>query len=99
MEKITALTIWTFVSKVMSLLFNMLSRFLMVFFSKEKVSFNYVATVTVHSDFGSQENKISHCFHFFPIYLQFPLILSLAVHCVGISLYSLQKCPFFKYFV
>ena len=29
--KIIALTIWTFVSKVMSLLFNMLSRFLMGF--------------------------------------------------------------------
>ena len=29
--KITALTIWTFVSKVMSLLFNMLSRFVIAF--------------------------------------------------------------------
>ena len=25
--------------------------------------------VTVHSDFGAQENKIYHCFHFFPLYL------------------------------
>ena len=23
--------------------------------------------VTIHSDFGAQENKICHCFHFFPI--------------------------------
>ena len=25
-----------------------------------------MATVTVHCDFGAQENKICHCFHFFP---------------------------------
>ena len=24
-------------------------------------------TVSVHSDFGSQENKVCHCFHIFPI--------------------------------
>ena len=28
-----------------------------------------MATVTVCSDFGAQENKIHHCFHFFPSYL------------------------------
>ena len=28
-----------------------------------------MAVVTVHSDFGAQENKIRHCFHFSPIYL------------------------------
>ena len=27
-----------------------------------------MAAVTTHSDFGAQENKISHCFHCFPIY-------------------------------
>ena len=52
-------------------LFNMLSRC----FSKEQVSFNLVAAVTLHSDFGAQENKICHCFHFFPIYL--PLMMGL----------------------
>ena len=25
--------------------------------------------VTVHSDFGAQENKVCHCSHYFPIYL------------------------------
>ena len=25
-----------------------------------------MATVTIYSDFGTQENKICHCFHFFP---------------------------------
>ena len=33
---------------------------------KEQVSFNFMAAVTICSDFGSQENKVSHCF---PIYL------------------------------
>ena len=28
-----------------------------------------MVAVTVHSGFGAQENKICHCFHFFPIYL------------------------------
>ena len=28
-----------------------------------------MATVTNCSDFGAQENKVSHCFYFFPIYL------------------------------
>ena len=49
----------------MSLLFNMLSR-LVRFSSKEQVSFNFMAAVTICSDFGAQENKVSHCFHLFP---------------------------------
>ena len=39
------------------------------FSSKEQVSFNFIAAVTICSDFGAQENKVSHCFYFFPIYL------------------------------
>ena len=34
--------------------------------SKEQVSFNFMAAVTICSDFGAQENKICHCFHFPP---------------------------------
>ena len=30
---------------------------------------NFMAAVTVHSDFGAQENKICHCFHFVAFYL------------------------------
>ena len=66
--KTISLTRWTFVSKVKSLLFNMLSR-LLITFSKEQASFNFMATVTIHSDFGTQENKVCHCFACFPIYL------------------------------
>ena len=25
--------------------------------------------ITVHSDLGAQENKLCHCFHFFPLYI------------------------------
>ena len=28
-----------------------------------------MSAITVHSDFGAQENKVCHCFHCFPIYL------------------------------
>ena len=38
------------------------------FSSKEQASFNFMATVTVLSDFGAQENKFCHCFHFLPFY-------------------------------
>ena len=64
-----ALTIQTFVSKVMSLLFNTLSRFVIAFFPPSKRFFNFMATVTVCSDFGAQKRKICPCSHFFPFYL------------------------------
>ena len=50
--KTIALTRWTFVDKVMSLLFNMLSR-LVITSSKEQVSFNFMAEVTICIDFWS----------------------------------------------
>ena len=43
--KTTVLTRWTFVGKVMSLLFNMLSRLIISFPSKEQASFNFMAAV------------------------------------------------------
>ena len=43
------------VDKVTSLLFNILSRLVMT-------------AITICSDFGAQKNKVSHCFHCFPIY-------------------------------
>ena len=36
---------------------------------KTVTDFNFMAAVTICSDFGVQENKICHCFRFFPIYL------------------------------
>ena len=32
------------------------------FLSKEQASFNFMAAVTIHSDFGAQENEICQCF-------------------------------------
>jgi len=32
----------------------------------EQVSFNFIAAVIIHSDFGAQENKICYCVHFSP---------------------------------
>ena len=61
--KTIALNIQIFVGKMMSLLFNTLSRFV-IFPSKEQASFNFMTTVTVHSYFAAQENKIYHVFHF-----------------------------------
>ena len=48
--KTVALTRWTFVRKVMSLLFNMLSRFVIAFLPRNK-PFNFMVAVTIHSDF------------------------------------------------
>ena len=62
--KTIALTRWTFVGKRMSLLFNMLSR-LVISFLKEQASFNFMAAVTIWSDFGAKENRLS-LFPLFP---------------------------------
>ena len=67
-KKNIALTIWTFIGKVMSLLFNMLSRFVSSP-SKQQVSFTCIPVITICSDFGAQENKTCHCFHFSSFYL------------------------------
>ena len=61
-----ALTIWTFVGKVMSLLFNMLSKLVIAFLPRSK---HLLISCTICSDFGAQENKVHHCFHCFPICL------------------------------
>ena len=50
------LTIWTFVSKVMSLLFNMLSRFAIAFLPRSK-GLDFMAAVTICSDFGAPKVK------------------------------------------
>ena len=49
-----ALTRWTFVGKVMSLLLNMLSRLVITFLLRSKC-LNFMAAVTICSDFEAQE--------------------------------------------
>ena len=39
------------------------------FSSEEQASFNFMAAITICSDFGAPQNKVSHCFHCIPIYL------------------------------
>ena len=54
--KTLALTRRTFAGKVMSLLFNMLSRLVITFLPRSK-SLNFMAAVTICSDFGASKNK------------------------------------------
>ena len=54
---------------VMSLLFNILSRWVIAFLPRSKYLLISQLQSTFCSDFGAQENKVSHCFHCFPIYL------------------------------
>ena len=54
--KTIALTVWTFVSKVMSLLFNMLSRFVIASLPRSKC-LNFMAAVTYCSNFGAKKAK------------------------------------------
>ena len=68
-EKTIALTRRTFVNKVMSLLFNTLSRFVIVFLPRSRPLLISWLKYTLDSDFGAPQNKVSHCFHYFPIYL------------------------------
>ena len=55
-----ALTRRTSVVKVMSLLFNMLSRLVIAFLPRSK-RLNFMAAVTTCSDFGAPQNKVCHC--------------------------------------
>ena len=67
--KTIALTRQTFVDKVMSLLFNMLSRLVVTFLPRSKcllISWLQSPSAVI---LEPPKNKICHCFHCFPIYL------------------------------
>ena len=67
--KTIALTRWTFVGKVMSLLFNMLSKLVITFLLRSK----HLLTSWLQSPSAvileSPKIKVCHCFQCFPIYL------------------------------
>ena len=66
--KIIGLTRWTFVGKVMSLLFNMLSRLVIAFLPRNKCLL--ISWLQSLSAVILEPPKIvSYCFHCFPIYL------------------------------
>ena len=91
--KTIALTRWTFVGKVMSLLFNMLSRLVIAFLPRskcffcfvlflEQVFFDFMAAITIRSDPGAQKNKVCHCFQFSHlfVFLSVSCIISMFPH-------------------
>ena len=66
--KTIALTRWTFVGKVMSLLLNMLSRLVITFLPRSKrllISWLQSPSAVI---LEPPKNKVSYCFHCFPIY-------------------------------
>ena len=66
--KTIAVTRWTFVGKVMSVLFNMLSRLVITFLPRSKRVL--VSWLQSPSAVILEPPKIvCHCFHCFPIYL------------------------------
>ena len=66
--KTVALTRGTFISKVMSLLLNMLSRFVIAFLTKSKRLLIPRLQSPHAVIFGAQKNKVCHCFHRSPLY-------------------------------
>ena len=65
-RKTITLTRWTFVGKVMSLLFNTLSRFLLAFLPRSKHL--WISWLQSPSAVILETQKIvCHCFHYFPI--------------------------------
>ena len=64
--KTIALTLQTFVSKVMPLLFKMLSRLVIAVLSWSKCLLISWRQSASYCDFGAQENKICDCCQFFP---------------------------------
>ena len=66
--KTIALTRWTFVGKVMSLLFNMLSRLVITFLPRSKRLLTSWLQSPSAMILEPPKNKVSHCFHYFPIY-------------------------------
>ena len=51
-----------------------------------------MSAVTVHSDFGAQENKVCHCSHFSPIYLSW----SDGTRCQDLHFWTLSFKPSFS---
>ena len=67
--KTIALTRWTFVDKVMSLLSNMLSRLVITFLPRSKPLFTSWLQSPSAVILEPRKNKVCHCFHCFSIYL------------------------------
>ena len=83
--KTIALTIWTFVGKVMSLLFNMLSRLVITFLPRSKrllISWLQSPSLVILEP----EKIVCHCFDCFPIYLPW----NDGTRCHGLSFLNVE---------
>ena len=84
--KTIALTRWTFVGKVMSLLLNLLSKLVITFLPKSKcllISWLQSPSAVI---LEPRKNEVSHCFHCFPIYLPW----SVGTGCHNISFLNVE---------
>ena len=91
--KTIAFSLWTFVSKVISLLFNMLCRFVLAFLSRTMhllISWLQSPFTVI---FGAHKNKTCYCFNFFPFY--FPW--SDETRCHYLSFWMLNSRPAFSF--
>ena len=90
-EKSIALTRWTFVSKVMSPLFNTLSRLVTAFLPRSKhllISWLQSASAVILE----LKKIVSHCFHCFPIYLPWRD----GTRCHDLSFFNMSFKPAFS---
>ena len=91
--KTIALTRQTFVSKVMSLLFNMLSRLVITFLPRSKpllISWLQSPSAVI---LEPPKNKVCHCFHCFSIYLPW----SDGTRCHDLSFLNVEFSASFSY--
>ena len=70
----------------------MLSKLVITFLPRSKSLLNFMVAVTIFSDFGAQKNKVSHCFHSFPIYLP----CSDGTGCHNLSFLNVELKPTFS---
>ena len=91
-RKTITLNRWTFVGKVMSQLFNTVSSVVLAFLPRSEC-LNFMAAVTIYSDFEAQENEVCHCSHCFPIYLPW----SAGTGCHDLCFWMLSFKPAFSF--
>ena len=88
--KTIAFTRWTFVSKVMSLLFNMLSRFVISFLPRSmRLLISWLQSPS--AVILEPKKIVFHCFHCFPIYLPW----SDRTRCHDLSFLNVVICQLF----
>ena len=88
--KTIALTRWTFVGLVMSLLFNTLSRLVMAFLPKSNGLFNFMVAVPSEVTLEPPKNKVCYCFHCFAIVFLIYLPWSYGTACSDLSFLNVE---------